>query len=182
MADLQSYSAKICLTASGTLIYQNKILLIKHKKLGLWMCPGGHMESDELPHQAAEREFWEETGIKVKALLYGFQPDNSLTEFLPIPISTNLHWVSQENYQRRLKNPDTFQVERKWAKGCEQHYNQNYLVEPMAGVDFSQNLKETDGIDWFSEAEICDLETSDQIILEIRNAFEKYHHYVTDHS
>lgn len=182
MADLQSYPAKICLTASGTLIYHNKILLIKHKKIQLWMCPGGHMEPDELPHQAAEREFWEETGIKVKALHYGFQPDNALTEFLPIPISTNLHWVSQENYQRRLKNPSHFQAEEMWVKGCEQHYNQNYLVEPLAGVDFSQNVEETDGIAWFSQDEISELKTGAQIQLEIRNAFEKYHHYVTDHS
>lgn len=182
MADLQSFKAKICLTASGTLIFQNKILLIKHKKIGLWMSPGGHMEPNELPHQAAEREFWEETGIKVKAVQFGFQPNNALTEFLPNPISTNLHWVSQENYQRRLQASHDYQAEKKWSRGCEQHYNQNYLVEPVGQIEFSQNVAETDGIAWFGQDELAELKTGAQIKLEISNAFEKYHTYVTHYS
>src|SRR5688572_115523 len=99
MANLQSFNAKICLTASGTLIHQGKILLVKHKKLGFWLTPGGHLEPGEMPHQAAEREFWEETSVKVKAAPMGFFPKtgDAQTEFLPVPLSSNLHWVSREN-------------------------------------------------------------------------------------
>ena len=43
-----------------------KILLVKHKKLGRWTQPGGHIEHDEFPEEAAIREAYEETGIKVK--------------------------------------------------------------------------------------------------------------------
>ncbi len=59
---------KICFTAGGILIHHNKVLLIKHKKLNMWLTPGGHVDERELPHQTAEREFLEETGIKVKAV------------------------------------------------------------------------------------------------------------------
>ncbi len=67
MADLQQYQAKICYTACGALIHKQKALLVKHKKLGIWLAPGGHMEEGEFPHQAAEREFWEEAGWMPKS-------------------------------------------------------------------------------------------------------------------
>ncbi|WP_336344451.1 NUDIX domain-containing protein [Halalkalicoccus ordinarius] len=40
-------------------------LLHEHRKLGLWLPPGGHVERDELPHEAARREAREETGLEV---------------------------------------------------------------------------------------------------------------------
>ena len=45
-----------------------KILLVKHKKYSKWVQPGGHIEHNELPEEAAIREAYEETGIKVKLL------------------------------------------------------------------------------------------------------------------
>ena len=40
-----------------------KVLLINHKKLGGWFAPGGHIELDEGPDAALEREVKEETGL-----------------------------------------------------------------------------------------------------------------------
>jgi len=34
---------------------------------GLWEFPGGKLEGNESPGQAAERECWEETGLRVRA-------------------------------------------------------------------------------------------------------------------
>lgn len=45
-----------------------KILLVKHKKWGRWVQPGGHIEHNEFPEEAAIREAYEETGIKIKLL------------------------------------------------------------------------------------------------------------------
>jgi 8-oxo-dGTP pyrophosphatase MutT (NUDIX family) len=45
------------------------ILLVKHKGLGVWLPPGGHVEEDELPHIAALREAFEETGMQDILLL-----------------------------------------------------------------------------------------------------------------
>ena len=67
MTDLLSAAARICVTAGGFLIQDHKVLLVKHKKLGFWLAPGGHLEPDELPHQAAEREVFEETQVQVQA-------------------------------------------------------------------------------------------------------------------
>ena len=38
-------------------------LLHEHEKLGMWLPPGGHVDRDELPHEAALRETYEETGL-----------------------------------------------------------------------------------------------------------------------
>ena len=167
MAELATFKAKICYTAAGYLIHQHKVLLIKHKKLGIWLAPGGHIEPEELPHQAAEREFWEETGIRVKAV--DSDPTKILTshasQFLPSALITNLHWVSELNYQNRLasRQPDQRQATKLWPKGCEQHLGFVYLVLPVSELDFKQNLEETDGIGWFSLDEVNQLKTTEDI-------------------
>ena len=45
-----------------------EILLVKHKKFKRWVQPGGHIEHDETPEEAAVREAYEETGVKVELL------------------------------------------------------------------------------------------------------------------
>ncbi|WP_255196296.1 NUDIX hydrolase [Halorarius litoreus] len=40
-------------------------LLHEHDRLGMWLPPGGHIDRDELPHEAALRECHEETGLEV---------------------------------------------------------------------------------------------------------------------
>ena len=46
--------------------YHGKWILARHKKRTTWEIPGGHVENNETPNQAALRELWEETGA-VKA-------------------------------------------------------------------------------------------------------------------
>ena len=41
-----------------------KVLLVRHKKYNKWLQPGGHIEENETPEEAAVREVYEETGIK----------------------------------------------------------------------------------------------------------------------
>lgn len=54
----------------GTLLIRDKTLLIVKRKYnpdaGYWSIPGGHIELGEKVIEAAEREGFEETGIKVK--------------------------------------------------------------------------------------------------------------------
>jgi 8-oxo-dGTP pyrophosphatase MutT (NUDIX family) len=44
---------------------EGAMLLVHHRKLDLWLYPGGHIDADEAPDEAAKREVLEETGIEV---------------------------------------------------------------------------------------------------------------------
>jgi 8-oxo-dGTP pyrophosphatase MutT (NUDIX family) len=47
------------------------VLLHRHKRLGLWLQPGGHLEQDEEPVDAAWRELREETGLSGRLVAPG---------------------------------------------------------------------------------------------------------------
>jgi 8-oxo-dGTP pyrophosphatase MutT (NUDIX family) len=53
-------------TATTFVVHDGKVLLHCHKKQRLWLPPGGHIERDELPHEAAVREIEEETGLRLR--------------------------------------------------------------------------------------------------------------------
>jgi 8-oxo-dGTP diphosphatase len=42
----------------------DRLLLIRHRRLGVWLPPGGELEPGETPLEAAIRELGEETGLK----------------------------------------------------------------------------------------------------------------------
>lgn len=42
----------------------DQVLLIHHKRLGVWLPPGGEMQEGETPLEAAARELFEETGLR----------------------------------------------------------------------------------------------------------------------
>ena len=54
------------LTATVYIVYNEKVLLHMHKKYNSLFPVGGHMNSDELPHETAIREAYEESGLIVK--------------------------------------------------------------------------------------------------------------------
>lgn len=162
---------KICYTASGVLIHEEKVLLLKHKKVGKWLGPGGHIDPNELPHKAAEREFFEETGLHVRAV--SFELDQHATDigFVVNPILTNLHWVSKENFVRRNESPSSFTVDESWGKHCEQHCNFVFLVEPVGSLEYTLNEEESDAIGWFTKKELKDLDIFEDVTTEIEYAF-----------
>ena len=50
-------------TASAVVVSDRGTVLHRHKRLGLWLQPGGHIDPGELPWDAAVRETVEETGL-----------------------------------------------------------------------------------------------------------------------
>lgn len=56
-------------TASAIVIDgAGRTLLHRHRRLGLWLQPGGHIDAGECPHDAARRETLEETGLDARHL------------------------------------------------------------------------------------------------------------------
>ena len=57
-------------TASGLVVTgDRKVLLVEHRKLGVWLYPGGHIDPNETPDEALRREVLEETGLEVVPLV-----------------------------------------------------------------------------------------------------------------
>lgn len=52
-------------TGSAIVVGPRGVVLLKHKRLGLWLQPGGHIDPGEAPWEAAAREAREETGLDV---------------------------------------------------------------------------------------------------------------------
>lgn len=50
-------------TSSALVVSARGIILHKHKRLGIWIQPGGHINDGERPEDAAIREVLEETGL-----------------------------------------------------------------------------------------------------------------------
>src|SRR5206468_3192439 len=68
---------------------KKSMLLIRHKTLGRWFQPGGHLEKDESPQSAALREASEETGIPASHLCAACAGDDTPLDIdsHPIPAS-----------------------------------------------------------------------------------------------
>lgn len=58
-------SDPVHVTGSGFVVGPRGVLLLKHKRLGIWLQPGGHIDSGETPWAGALRECREETGLAV---------------------------------------------------------------------------------------------------------------------
>jgi 8-oxo-dGTP pyrophosphatase MutT (NUDIX family) len=53
-------------TVATFVVRGDRVLLLWHRKLQMWLPPGGHIEPNELPDEAAIREVAEEAGIVVE--------------------------------------------------------------------------------------------------------------------
>ncbi len=52
-------------TGSAIVVGARGVVLHRHKRLGIWLQPGGHVDPGETPWDAAHREAGEETGLSV---------------------------------------------------------------------------------------------------------------------
>jgi 8-oxo-dGTP pyrophosphatase MutT (NUDIX family) len=60
-------------TGSALIVGPRGIVLLRHRRLGIWVQPGGHVDPGETPWDGALREAIEETGMPVRFL--GKEPE-----------------------------------------------------------------------------------------------------------
>jgi len=70
-------------TATTFVVHERRTLLLLHRKLNMWLPPGGHVDPHELPDEAAIREVREEAGLEVELLTTGSMLGN--VRVLPQP-------------------------------------------------------------------------------------------------
>jgi len=135
---------KTDLVIGGYLIYDSKLLLIHHKKLDLWLPPGGHIEKDETPDDAVKREFLEELGIKVEILNRNDVPiGGSIVKQLAVPFYVNVHNVGDHDhccffYLCTLKNPEKIKINKSELKDFDwfspEELNQERIPIDVRGI------------------------------------------------
>ena len=73
---IEKFGNKLRVRVCGILIEEGKILMIKHRSIGkngiLWAPPGGGMQYGESAEKTIQREFEEETGLKINVDRYLF--------------------------------------------------------------------------------------------------------------
>jgi len=90
---------KTDMTVGACVFNKEKVLLIFHKKLQLWLPPGGHIEKDETPDDAVMREVLEETSLHVTLMnipqipIYG-----AVKTHLASPFYVNVHNVGDHDH------------------------------------------------------------------------------------
>lgn len=127
-------------TATVYLFHEGKVLLHQHRKLGKWLPPGGHVEPNETPPDAARREVKEETGLEIV-----FLAKEEL--FVDEPHAKSL----EKPFLILLENVPAFKEEK-----AHQHIDFIYLAKPLelktVPKDFSWfSLEETKQLDLFSD-------------------------------
>ncbi|MBT7430310.1 MAG: NUDIX domain-containing protein [Ilumatobacter sp.] len=77
-------SNSIHVTGSALVVGPRGVVLLKHKRLGFWLQPGGHIDPGESPWAAALREAREETGLEVHFV--GPLDDDGVPELLHVDV------------------------------------------------------------------------------------------------
>lgn len=134
-------------TATAYIFQGDQTLLIRHPKLGKWLPPGGHLEPNETPPEAAIREAKEETGLDIEIL-------------------KNEHlWINRWNaesfarpYLCLLEN-----IPPHRDQPAHQHIDFIYLSRPTGG---EISKREIEDLRWFTLEEILALEPDVEIFAE----------------
>ena len=116
------------LAVGAYIIHEDKLVLILHNKLGIWLPPGGHIEPNETPDQAVIREVKEEVNLDIKFLQYKrLYTGRNVREECALPFYTNVHSV-----------------------GAHEHFGLFYLCKAKDITQLEGNLNEIGGIRFFS--------------------------------
>lgn len=113
--------------------HKNRVLLIHHKKLNMWLPIGGHVELDEDPDQALFREVKEECGLEIEVLNKKPNVVSEGTKFLYTPSFVDIHNISESH----------------------KHVCLVYFAESKSDK-FILNEEEHINIKWFEEKELDD--------------------------
>lgn len=138
-------------TVAVFVIWRDHALLHWHRKLARWLPPGGHIEPNELPDDAAIREVLEETGLPIR--LVG---DRGLP-------------VDYPGQPRQLVMPQGIQLED--ISPGHQHIDLVYFAVPESATETLPAVEH--GATWVARSDIATLDLTDEIRAWLGRAFQE---------
>lgn len=140
------------------MVRDDKILLLKHRKLGVWLPPGGHVEPGETPLDTVHREVKEESGYKIKIIN---------------PYADERVLIHDEGIADEQVRPLVIFLEYvKFKDGNHTHFDMIYLAEP--GNSLPVPAESSNDMKWFNKEEIEKLDTYPNCKRAAIIALEKY--------
>lgn len=145
-------------TATAFVIDSKKrVLLLWHKRLQRWMPPGGHVDQDETPEDAAKRECKEETNLDVE--IVGDVQDDL--------------FAKNHDEGHMLKKPIAMLLENipdcpERNEPAHQHMDFLYLARPLNEDEAQEITDESDGMKWFTKKEIETLDERTEIFGNVK--------------
>ena len=134
-------------TVAVFVIHEGLVLLHRHKKLDMWLPPGGHVEPGELPDEAAIRETKEEAGLDIVLVDTSDDPR-------PAPPGP-----------QRLCRPLGIQLEDIPPTPHHQHIDLIYAAVPRDSVPPRLGGESAgQGLGWYSRADCSRIGVSDEVI------------------
>ena len=126
----------------------DRFLLIRHKKLGKLLPPGGHLNSEEEPHKGAQRELVEEIGVegRILNLLETPQVETPATAQLPTPFC-----ILYEKIPAGVEGEEHM------------HIDFVYVVEIPLSEPLSLRAKEVSLAKWVPSGEIDHIDTYENV-------------------
>lgn len=110
-------------TVTAFVFYEEKMLLVFHKKLKKWMHVGGHVERDEFFSDALKREILEETNLKVDFIntCPGLISNDISKDIEPLPFfmqrSVGTERKLLVDYIVVARNPDSLRIQESELEG-----------------------------------------------------------------
>ncbi len=140
--------------ATGFIARDGKVLLVKHRKLGLWLPVGGHIEKEETPEEALKREALEEAGLEIELLgKPAFECADKNVAMLLMPHHMQLELIKHDK------------------EAVHHHVDFIFFCRALDGKE-RLNAEEHHEIKWFSPKELDSEEVTENVRLLGKKAIE----------
>ncbi|MGI6359400.1 MAG: NUDIX hydrolase [Bacillota bacterium] len=131
-------------TVATFVVHRQRVLLLWHRKLQMWLPPGGHIDRHELPDEAAVREVWEESGIRCR--LVG---ERGLAV----------------EYPRQLVRPAGIQLETISNQPAHEHIDLIYFARVVPGSEpIPRGNNESEQIGWYTLQQMREMQVAEDVL------------------
>lgn len=126
-------------TATGIVLHEGRVLLVEHRKSGLFVGPGGHVENED-PAHAVLREIREEVGLDAE-IIDETRFSHPAVSVVPSPFTVLV--------VDRVNDP---------VDDAQRHVDLIYVCRPLTH-DITIHTDEIDGYRWVPLADVATLPT-----------------------